>query len=154
MKLTIPFLFFTTTMLSVSSLNAQISAEIAENEKFIAAWFSIWDTGDVEGFSKITSKQVVDNDPNPNHVGTHYEGLKNALISINAAFSGGKHKLEQVYHSPDGVIIVRWEFEGIQIGEYAGKLPTGEITRFKGIEILKVTDGMLTEIWHLQRKHQ
>jgi len=46
-----------------------------------------------------------------------------------------------------GTIAVRWTATGTHTGPYLGAAPTGRSIAFKGIEIVRVRDGLITERW-------
>jgi predicted ester cyclase len=46
-----------------------------------------------------------------------------------------------------GTVAVRWTAIGTHTGPYLGAAPTGRRIVFKGIEIVRVRDGLITERW-------
>ncbi len=44
-------------------------------------------------------------------------------------------------------VAVRWSAEGTHRGPYLGADPDGKRVRFKGIEILRIRDGLIVERW-------
>ncbi len=46
-----------------------------------------------------------------------------------------------------GTVAVRWTAVGTQSGPYLGAAPTHRPIEFKGIEIIRVQDGRITERW-------
>jgi len=46
-----------------------------------------------------------------------------------------------------GVVAVRWTAVGTHRASYLGAEPTGRRIAFKGIEIIRVRDGLITERW-------
>ena len=46
-------------------------------------------------------------------------------------------------------VAVRWSFQGTQLGELAafGLPATGNRVSFSGINLYRITDGLITEIW-------
>lgn len=48
---------------------------------------------------------------------------------------------------PSGTVAVRWTAVGTHRGAYLGAEPTGRRIAFKGIEVIRVRDGRITERW-------
>ena len=42
---------------------------------------------------------------------------------------------------------VRWAARGTHRGPYLGAAPTGRTVSFKGIEIIRIEDGLIVERW-------
>jgi len=50
-------------------------------------------------------------------------------------------------HAPCGTVAVRWTAVGTHKAPYLGLSPTGRRIVFKGIEIIRVRDGLITDRW-------
>ncbi len=46
-------------------------------------------------------------------------------------------------------VMVRWTFHGRQVGEYAGLLPTNKDVTYSGINIFRVENGKIAEVWDI-----
>ncbi len=49
----------------------------------------------------------------------------------------------------DDRVMVRWTFYGTQVGEYAGLPPTNRQVVYSGINIFRVENGKIAEIWDI-----
>ena len=43
-----------------------------------------------------------------------------------------------------------WTFRATHLGEFNGLAPTGRRVEFNGIDVVKVRDGRIAEIWHVE----
>jgi predicted ester cyclase len=50
-------------------------------------------------------------------------------------------------HAPCGTVAVRWTAVGTHKAPYLGLAPTGRRIVFKGIEIIRVREGLITDRW-------
>ncbi len=46
-------------------------------------------------------------------------------------------------------VMVRWMFHGKQVGEYAGLSPTNKDVTYAGINIFRVENGKIAEVWDI-----
>ena len=49
----------------------------------------------------------------------------------------------------DDRVMVRWTFSGTQVGEYSGLLPTNKDVTYSGINIFRIENGKIAEIWDI-----
>lgn len=66
--------------------------------------------------------------------------LRDAVVDVDAPGPGAGT-------GPSGTVAVRWTAVGTHRGAYLGAEPTGRRLVFKGIEIIRVRDGLITERW-------
>jgi len=46
-------------------------------------------------------------------------------------------------------VMVRWTFSGTQVGEYSGLPPTNKDVTYSGINIFRIENGKIAEIWDI-----
>lgn len=46
-------------------------------------------------------------------------------------------------------VMVRWTFCGKQVGEYSGLLPTDKDVAYSGINIFRIANGQIAEVWDI-----
>lgn len=86
------------------------------------------------------------------------EGFREGIVRLLAAFPDLQATLRGTVVEPDvagaatgsgpsGTVTARWTAVGTHRGPYLGAEPTGRRVVFKGIEIIRVRDGLITERW-------
>lgn len=88
------------------------------------------------------------------------EGFREGIVRLLAAFPDLQAALRDTVVEPDvaaaaataaagvsGTVTVRWTAVGTHRGPYLGAEPTGRRVVFKGIEIIRIRDGLITERW-------
>jgi predicted ester cyclase len=46
------------------------------------------------------------------------------------------------------LVAARWTTEGTNTGPWAGRPPTGRRARFSGVNIFRIADGKVVELWN------
>lgn len=72
--------------------------------------------------------------------------LKHLMLARQAAFPDQRTTIEDLFVEGDRVA-KRWTWRGTQTGEFNGIPPTGRQVTVAGIDILRVSDGKIREIW-------
>jgi predicted ester cyclase len=83
--------------------------------------------------------QVVESSPDDEKV---------AFELHKATFGGWHFQVEEMIAEGDRVM-VRWTSHGTHIGELNGLPPTGKSTTNSGINIFRVVDGRIVEVWDI-----
>ena len=74
------------------------------------------------------------------------EGLKQFFAMMDAGFPDFRAAVEDVIAEGDKVA-VRFTFHGTHQGEFMNIPPTGRRVTMSGIDILRVVDGKVVELW-------
>ena len=118
----------------------------AENEATARRWFEDAINGaDLAVIDEIVAADVV------HHSGTFPDGqgpdaIKGILGALLAGFPDTRHTVEHVIAKDDHVV-VRWQAQGVQVGEFQGYAPTGQRVTWTGINIYRIECGKIAESW-------
>lgn len=76
------------------------------------------------------------------------EGFKLGIERLYAAFPDLVAEVRDVVVDTETAsVAVRWSAEGTHRGQYLGAHPSGKKVRFKGIEVLRISNGLIAERW-------
>lgn len=76
------------------------------------------------------------------------DGFQEGIRRLYAAFPDFHAVIDDLVIDPTtGKVAVRWSATGTHRGTYLGAQPTGKSIAFRGIEIIRVEDGRITERW-------
>ncbi len=78
--------------------------------------------------------------------GPGIEAMNNVIVTCRAAFHGLNVTIEDIMADEDKVT-ARFTARGIHKGEFMGLPPTGKAITMTGIEIFRVKDGKIAELW-------
>lgn len=106
----------------------------------------ILNKGTVELLDEIVVNDYTENDLLPGQI-TGREGLKQRVIAFKEAF-GQTFKIEDLLVDGDKVV-VRWTCSGTHVGEFKGMPATGKSFTFAGIEIHRLKEGKMVELWRV-----
>ena len=84
--------------------------------------------------------QVVESDPQSEKAA--YEWLK-------SVWSSDWHMMVDEIIAENDRVMVRWTFYGKQQGEYSGLPPTKKQVTYSGINIFRIANGKIAEIWDI-----
>jgi hypothetical protein len=76
------------------------------------------------------------------------ESEKAAYEQIKAIWGGWNMSVEEMIAEGDRVM-VRWIFRGVHQGEFHGLAPSGKPVTYAGINIFRIVDGRIAEVWDL-----
>jgi predicted ester cyclase len=85
-------------------------------------------------------------DAGPDQV-SRVEDLKHFFAMLHSGFPGFQSTIEDLLSEGDKVAL-RFTFRGIHQGEFMGIAPTGKEVTMSGIDILRIADGKLVEMWN------
>jgi predicted ester cyclase len=95
---------------------------------------------------EIFAPNFVRYDAGPDQV-SRVEDLKHFFAMLHSGFPGFQSTIEDLLSEGDKVAL-RFTFRGIHQGEFMGIAPTGKEVTMSGIEILRIADGKLVEMWN------
>lgn len=106
-----------------------------------------WGPGDrLAVIDELHAPDFVDHDPGGRRPDN--AGFKQDLAEFYVAFPDFVARLEDlVVDEAAGLVTVRWSARGTHRGAFLGAAPTGRTIDFKGIEVLRITDGRIVERW-------
>jgi steroid delta-isomerase-like uncharacterized protein len=108
----------------------------------------LWGRSNPDLIPEMYAEDVVDHNPLPGQTPGH-EGLREAIRVFSTAFPDIEMTLHGVLADGDYAADF-WTFRATHLGPFAGLPPTGRRVEFNGIDVVKVRDGRIAEIWHVE----
>ncbi len=132
----------------MATMCSPVKCEVTTQQ--LEKFYEFWETGDETLLEETTSKSLKDHDRNPTAEGSDYEAILDLGKSLKG-LSEMNHNLVQVHYLEEGKVMVRWEATAKHSGEVFGYPPTQKIVYFNGHDILKMEDGKIKELWHIEQ---
>lgn len=102
-------------------------------------------TGNYDLFDEVVSPDCVDHDPAPNQAAGP-AGYRALFSEMRAAFPDMQVGVEALVQDDDNIAFA-YTFTGTHQGTLMGIEPTGRAVRFRGMQISRFRDGLMTERW-------
>jgi len=104
--------------------------------------------GDVGLIAELYWEDVVDHNPVPGQRAGH-DGLKDLIESFHPSFRD--HEMELHGTLADGEFGVDfWTLRAVHTGGLDGEEGTEHPVEFQGIDVARIVDGRIKEIWHVE----
>jgi hypothetical protein len=117
-----------------------MSAE--ENKDVVRGWFEALSRHDVVAMADLVADGFV------NHSSTN-QGREGAIAEIEywiSAFPDVAATIEDLIAEGDRVV-ARFATTGSHLGDFMGTPPTGRAVSFQEIDVFKLENGLITEVW-------
>jgi predicted ester cyclase len=111
--------------------------------------YQLFDRGDVAGLDDIVAPDMVDHNPVPG-AGSGIEGLRLLVAAVRDGFTGTRHNVVYQGETSDGWTVSQWRMTGTHTGDWFGTPATGRQVSFAGIDLMRVTDGRIVELRHVE----
>jgi steroid delta-isomerase-like uncharacterized protein len=109
-------------------------------------WIEAWQKQQVHILDELHSQDFVDHDSAGRSLDR--DGFKQGLIEFYAAFPDLHATIEDlVVDTESSKVAVRWSATGTQVGPFLGMPASLKKIRFKGIEIIKISNERIVERW-------
>ncbi len=122
----------------MSDFNKQL-AERFHNDIFLA--------GRLEVADEILSPSFVAHGPVPPEFATGPAGVKQWAQSLRGGCPDDLWITHHQIIAEGDLVMVRWQSGGTQTGEMLGIPPTGKTTNVTGVDLFRIADGKITELW-------
>jgi predicted ester cyclase len=105
----------------------------------------VWGKGDFAAEQELIATNFVDHNPPPGFAPDR-EDHHQVLVMFRSAFDGHQ-TLEDMIAEGDKVAD-RWTFRGTHRGEFFGIPPTGKQVTMTGMDISRIENGQIVDVWH------
>lgn len=108
----------------------------------------LWQDGDFALAETLFHADFVDHNPVAGQA-PGPEGLVAAARMIKTAFPDQRYELLKLEQSGD-IVIDHWILRATHLGPLGGHPPSGKPVEFRGTDMVRVKDGRIIEIWHVE----
>ncbi len=118
-----------------------------ENKALVTGYFeAYWARGEEAAMDAAFAPDMVDHNPLPGQ-GPGLAGMRDALTAMLAGLRIEALSLDQVLAESDLVGVV-WSARIAHVGPFFGVPATGKVVPVRGIDVHRVRDGKIVELWH------
>jgi steroid delta-isomerase-like uncharacterized protein len=121
---------------------------VEQNKALIRRFYDeVWNKGNLDAADEIFAEDYVRHDLRPGSPLPGPAGQKKIAADFRAAFPDLRSTVDLMVAEED-MIVVRWTTEGTNTGGWGDVPPTGRHARFSGVNIFRIRDGKVVEIWN------
>jgi steroid delta-isomerase-like uncharacterized protein len=106
----------------------------------------VWGKGDFAADQEVVATDLVDHNPVPGWP-SDLEGHHQVLVIFRNAFPDLQITLEDVIAEGDKVVD-RWTMRATHSGPFMNIPPTGKQVTLTGMDITRIENGKIVELWH------
>lgn len=107
----------------------------------------VWNRGNVDVVHEIFAEGYVRHDLRPTQAEPGPAGQAKIATEFRRAFPDLRFHVDVVL-AEDDLVAARWTAEGTQSGPWGNMGPTGKRAQFSGVNIFRISEGKVTEIWN------
>jgi steroid delta-isomerase-like uncharacterized protein len=107
----------------------------------------VWSKGNVDVAMDIFDPDYIRHDLRPGNPLPGPEGQKRIATDFRAAFPDIRMQTDLIVAEGD-MVVMRWTAEGTNTGSWGKISPTGKRASFSGVNIFRIRDGKVVELWN------
>lgn len=111
--------------------------------------YQLYDTGDIAGVDEVFAADLVDHNPVPGAAGA-VEGMRFLVEQVRDGFTGTEHRILFQQELTGGWVVNHWRMTATHTGDAFGLTASGKPVAFNGTDLVRVVDGKITEIYHVE----
>ena len=120
----------------------------ADNKAIIRRFYDeVWNQGHVDVALEVFADDYVRHDLRPTTAPPGAAGQRQIAADFRAAFPDLTDTVELLI-AEDDLVVARWTMAGTNTGAWGGVPPTGRPLRFSGVNIFRLKDGRVVEVWN------
>jgi steroid delta-isomerase-like uncharacterized protein len=121
---------------------------IQENKALVRSFYErVWNRGEVGAAADVFAPDYVRHDLRPSQAGPGPAGQSKIAAEFRAAFPDLHMEVDLMIAEGD-LVAARWTTDGTNTRSWAGEAPTGRRARFSGVNIFRISDGKVVELWN------
>lgn len=120
---------------------------VEANKALYRRWINdVWSAGQVTLIDELHTTDYIDHSGLPG-VSPDRAGLAQFIAGLRGAYPDLRFTVQDVIAEGDRVV-GRWTAQGTHKGSFMGVPPTERTIQMNGIDLLRVVNGRIAEIWH------
>lgn len=104
-----------------------------------------WNQGKLDVLDEIMAPEHIHHLPDEDIQGS--ENIKRLINNLRAAFPDMKITIEDEIVSQD-MVVFRWTTRFTHLGDFFGMPPTGNYIMYTGIDIIRIANNRIVELWN------
>ncbi len=121
---------------------------IEDNKALVRRFYEeVWNRGNLGAADDIFADDYARHDLRPGNALSGPAGQKKIAGDLRAAFPD-LHMTVDLMIAEGDLVMARWTTEGTNTGQWGDVPPTGKYARFSGVNIFRIAQGKVVELWN------
>jgi steroid delta-isomerase-like uncharacterized protein len=121
---------------------------LTSNKALILRFYDeVWNHGRLDAADDIFAPDYIRHDLRPGQGLPGPAGQKKIAADFRAAFPDVRNTVDLIV-AEDDLVVARWTTTGTHTGPWGDVAPTGKPARFSGVNIFRIRDGRVVELWN------
>ncbi|UOT05778.1 ester cyclase [Rhodococcus opacus] len=109
----------------------------------------LYDTGNVAGVDAVFAPDLIDHNAVAG-AASAIDGMRSLVAAVRDGFTDTRHRILFQQELSGGWVVIHWQMTGTHTGEAFGFAASGNPVAINGTDIVRVVDGKITEIYHVE----
>ncbi|MFE7931273.1 ester cyclase [Streptomyces sp. NPDC057456] len=109
----------------------------------------LYDAGDVAGADEVFAPDLIDHNPAFGAV-SGIDGMRALIAATRDGFTDRQHRILFQEELPGGWVVLQWRMTATHTGDAFGFAASGNPVDFQGQDIMRIVDGKISEIYHVE----
>ncbi|MFI7708369.1 ester cyclase [Nonomuraea sp. NPDC049480] len=109
----------------------------------------LYDTGNVPGADEVFAPDLIDHNPAADAT-SGIDGMRVLIAAVRDGFTDPQHRILFHQELAGGWVVLHWQMTGTHTGDAFGFAASGNPVDINGTDIVRVVDGKITEIYHVE----
>jgi predicted ester cyclase len=138
-----------TTMATANTASEMLRTATSPALRVAFRELELYDTGDVASADEVFAPDLIDHNASPD-AASGIDGMRALIAAVRDGFSGTQHRILFHRELSDGWVVMQWQMTATHTGEAFGFPASGNPVSINGNDIMRVVDGKITEIYHVE----
>ncbi|MEU1163004.1 ester cyclase [Streptomyces sp. NPDC005921] len=109
----------------------------------------LYDTGNVAGADEVFAADVIDHNP-ASDAASGIDGMRASIAAVRDGFTDTQHRILFQQELSGGWVVLHWRMTATHTGDAFGFSASGNPVDINGQDIMRIADGKIAEIYHVE----
>ncbi|MFJ3775514.1 ester cyclase [Streptomyces sp. NPDC090075] len=109
----------------------------------------LYDTGNVAGADEVFAADVIDHNP-ASGAASGIDGMRASIAAVRDGFTDTQHRILFQQELSGGWVVLHWRMTATHTGDAFGFSASGNPVDINGQDIMRIADGKIAEIYHVE----
>ncbi|MEV0173264.1 ester cyclase [Streptomyces sp. NPDC050803] len=138
-----------TAITTANTASEMVRSATSTALRVAARELELYDTGNVAGADEVFAPDVIDHNPAAD-AASGIDGMRASIAAVRDGFTDTQHRILFQQELPGGWVVLHWRMTATHTGDAFGFPASGNPVDINGQDIMRIADGKITEIYHVE----